>query len=571
MNDFMKEYQRWLENADPETVKELKALEGNEEEIAYRFKSGLSFGTAGLRGIMMAGLNAMNVYTVARATKGLADYIHDLKAEDRGVIIGCDSRINAEAFSKKAACVLAAYGIKVYIFDELRPTPMVSYGTRELGCIAGINITASHNPKEYNGYKVYFEDGAQISPQQADIISSYIEKTDIFAGVEEVDFEQAVKEGKITVIGKDFDEKYLSKVIAEQVDPAIVPAMADDLKVVYTPFHGAGYRLVPEVLKRTGLKGLYIVKEQSLPDGSFPTVASPNPENPEGFALGVKLAEEIGSDLVVATDPDADRVGVMARNAEGKFETISGNCMGGLLLDYILSAHSENGTMPPEPYAVKTIVSTDLAVKICERFDVKLYQVLTGFKYIGEVIKNSEESGHGSYILGFEESYGYLKGSYARDKDAVVATMLIIEMAAYYKKKGMTLGDARQAMYEKYGFFAERTDNLVMKGFDGQEKMKALMASIRKDPPKELGGMKVLSVADYKEGTVTCIECGKVEPTGLPTSDVLSYTLEGGNKVLVRPSGTEPKVKIYLLMNGATAEEATAKLAACSESVKALV
>jgi phosphoglucomutase len=567
----MKEYQRWLENADPETVKELKALEGNEEEIAYRFKSGLSFGTAGLRGIMMAGLNAMNVYTVARATKGLADYIHDLGAEEKGVIIGCDSRLNAEAFSKKAACVLAAYGIKVYIFDELRPTPMVSYGTRELGCIAGINITASHNPKEYNGYKVYFEDGAQISPQQADIISRYIENTDIFAGVKEVDFDEAVKNGQITIVGKEFDEKYLAKVQAEQVDPKIVPEMAKDLKVVYTPFHGAGYRLVPEVLRRTGLEGLYIVKEQALPDGSFPTVAAPNPENPEGFALGVKLAKELGSDLVVATDPDADRVGVMAKNKEGEFETISGNCMGGLLLDYILSAHSENGTMPPEPYAVKTIVSTDLAVEICKRFDVKLYQVLTGFKYIGEVIKNSEESGHGSYILGFEESYGYLKGSYARDKDAVVATMLIVEMAAYYKKKGMTLIDARQAMYEKYGFFAERTDNLVMKGFDGQEKMKALMAGIRQNPPKELGGMTVESVADYKAGTVTCIKCGKTEPTGLPTSDVLSFTLEGGNKVLVRPSGTEPKVKIYLLMNGKTAEEANAKLTACSESVKALV
>ena len=571
MSDFMTEYQRWLDNADEATVAELKALEGNTEEIEYRMAKGLSFGTAGLRGIMMAGLNAMNVYTVARATKGLADYIHDLNAAERGVVIGCDSRINAEAFSKKAACVLAAYGIKVYLFDELRPTPMVSYGTRELNCIAGINITASHNPKEYNGYKVYFEDGAQISPQQADIISGYIEKTDIFAGVKEVDFDEAVKEGKIIMIGKDFDEKYLAKVQEQQVDPAIVPAMANDLKVVYTPFHGAGYRLVPEVLKRTGLTQLYTVKEQTLPDGSFPTVVSPNPENPEGFALGVKLAEEVGSDLVVATDPDADRVGVMARNKDGNFETISGNCMGCLLLDYILSAHSENGTMPPEPYAVKTIVSTDLAVEICKSFNVKLYQVLTGFKYIGEVIKNSEESGHGSYILGFEESYGYLKGSYARDKDAVVATMLIIEMAAYFKKKGMTLCDAREAMYEKYGYFAEQTDNLVMKGFDGQEKMKALMASIRANPPKELGGMQVESVADYKSGVVTCLKCGKTGETGLPASDVLSFTLEGGNKVLVRPSGTEPKVKIYLLCNGKTKEEATAKLAACSESVNALV
>ena len=520
---------------------------------------------------MKTGLNAMNRHTVAHATQGLASLILKEGRATDGVAIAYDSRNNSPLFAKTAACVLAANGIKVYLFDDLRPTPELSFALRELGCVAGINITASHNPKEYNGYKVYFEDGAQISPQQADIISRYIENTDIFAGVKEVDFDEAVKEGKITVVGKEFDEKYLQMVQAEQVDKKIVPEMAKDLKVVYTPFHGAGYRLVPEVLKRTGLEGLYIVKEQGTPDGNFPTVISPNPENPEGFALGVKLAKELGSDLVVATDPDADRVGVMARNAKGDFETISGNCMGGLLLDYILSAHSENGTMPPEPYAVKTIVSTDLAVEICKRFDVKLYQVLTGFKYIGEVIKNSEESGHGSYILGFEESYGYLKGSYARDKDAVVATMLIVEMAAYYKKKGMTLIDARQAMYEKYGFFAERTDNLVMKGFDGQEKMKALMAGIRQNPPRELGGMKVISVADYKAGTVTCIECGKVEPTGLPTSDVLSFTLEGGNKVLVRPSGTEPKVKIYLLMNGKTAEEAQQKLSACAESVKALV
>ncbi len=570
MTQYQNEYERWLQFTDDQTKEELRALKDNREEIEYRFAKRLSFGTAGLRGVMMAGLNAMNNYTVAAATKGLATYIQDLGAEKRGVLIGCDSRINSSEFSKTAACVLAACGIKVYIFDELRPTPMVSFGTRYLNCIAGINITASHNPKEYNGYKVYFKDGAQISPEQAEIISGYIEKTDVFS-VETVDFDSAVKDGSITVVGRDFDDIYLEKVLDEQVDKKIVREMQEKLRVVYTPFHGAGYRLVPEVLRKIGLKQLYTVKEQAIPEGSFPTVKSPNPENPEGFALGIALAEEVQSDLVIATDPDCDRVGVMARNKDGKFETISGNCMGGLLLHYILSAHSENGTMPPEPYAVKTIVSTDLAFAICEKFGVKLYEVLTGFKYIGEVIKKSEESGHGSYILGFEESYGYLKGTYARDKDAVVASMLIVEMAAYFKKKGMTLCDAREEMYRTYGFFAERTDNIQMKGLDAAEKMRALMEGIRKEPPAKIGGMRVLKVGDYLSETVTVLSTGEQTATGLPQSDVLAYTLDTGCRVLVRPSGTEPKVKIYLLCRGDTKEEAQGRLEACAATVSSWV
>ena len=570
MTRYRNEYGRWLQFADKATVEELKSLEGQEEQLEYRFSKNLDFGTAGLRGVMMAGLNAMNVYTVGAATKGLAEYIKDLGAADRGVLIGCDSRIHSAEFSKVAAEVLTANGIKVYIFDELRPTPMVSYGTRAFHCIAGINITASHNPKEYNGYKVYFEDGAQISPDQATIISDYIRKTDVFS-VERDNFDLAVSEGRITVVGKDFDEQYLSKVLAQRVDSSVVPAMAKRLKVVYSPFHGAGYRLVPEILRCSGLEQLFIVQEQALPDGSFPTVKSPNPENPEGFSLGIELAKKVESDLIIATDPDCDRVGVMAKNAKGQFETISGNCMGCLLLDYILSAHSENGTMPPDPYAVKTIVSTDLAEEICRCFGVKLYEVLTGFKYIGEVIKRHEDSGKGSFILGFEESYGYLKGTYARDKDAVVASMLITEMAAYYKEKDMTLIDARTAMYEKYGYFAEKTENFQIAGLDALEKMQNIMKNIRESHPKELGGMRIVRIGDYLTGIAEDPRSERIEPTGLPSSNVLSFTTDAGCKVLVRPSGTEPKIKIYLLCRGTDAAEANARLAACAETVRSWI
>ena len=564
------EYERWLNFADQETVKELEELRGKKEEIEYLFSQNLAFGTGGLRGVMRAGLYAMNIYTVGAATKGLADYLLEHGGKDRGVVIGYDSRLHSEEFAKTAASVLAACGIKTYIFDELRPTPMVSFAVRHFGCIAGVNVTASHNPKEYNGYKVYYEDGAQISPEQAKAISACINSTDVFS-VKRADFDDAVREGKIVVVGKDFDEIYLSKVIAEQVDPAALPAVADELKVVYTPFHGAGWRLVPEVLHRTGLKHLYIVPEQAAPDGNFPTVKSPNPENPEGFACGIELARKVDSDLIVATDPDCDRVGVMAKNKNGEFETISGNCMGGLLLDYILSAHTKNGTMPPEPYAVKTIVSTDLANAICEKFGVKLYEVLTGFKFIGEVIKKSEEAGHGSFILGFEESYGYLKGTYARDKDGVVASMLIVEMAAYYRQKGMTLIDAKEEMYRTYGYFAEYTENVQMQGLDALVKMRETMARVRKEPPKEIGGKDVVRLADCLMCSVVDRRTGALSGTGLPPSDVLAYTLEDGSRVILRPSGTEPKIKAYFLCRGKTREEADACLASCRESFGALL
>ena len=563
--DYNKEFERWCKLADSETVAELTAKADDKEWIRYFFQGPLAFGTAGLRGTMNAGTFAMNRYTVAQATQGLADLINREEGNaERGVLIGFDSRNNSPEFARITASVLAANGIKVYLYDELRPTPMVSFGLRYLNCIAGVNITASHNPKEYNGYKVYWEDGAQISLEQAIVVSDSINATDIFEGVKTCDYDTAVAEGKITVVGPELDEEYLKNVMAQQVDPKAIERTAEELKVVYTPFHGAGYRLVPEVLKRAGLKYLYPVAEQATPNGDFPTVKSPNPENPEGFALGIELAEKVESDLIVGTDPDADRVGVMARGKDGKFVTITGNQMGALLLDYILTAHTENGTMPPEPFAVKTIVTTELASAICEKFNVKLHNVLTGFKFIGEVIYQSEVSGHGSYILGFEESYGYLKGTYARDKDAVVATLLIIEMASYYRKKNMTLIDALESVFARYGFYVEKTVNVTMAGLDGTERMAALMAKLRADAPKTVGGLDVVAIRDYKEGTITAAD-GTVSPTGLPKSNVLCFDLAGGNTVVVRPSGTEPKIKFYLLCRGEDEAKAKQILAACEK------
>lgn len=422
------EYKRWLQCADEATRKELESL--SEDDIKFAFSAPLSFGTAGLRGILMPGIGAMNKYTVAQATQGLADFLSGIEgAAARGLLIGFDSRNHSTEFASITASVLAANGFRVWLYDELRPVPMTSFGVRELGCIAGVHITASHNPKEYNGYKVYFEDGAQINAAQAAAISAAIARVDLFTGVRTLPLFDGIAAGTIKLVGKELDEAYLEKVLAQRVDPSLL-ATADDLKIVYTPFHGAGRRLVPEALRRTGFTRLYPVPEQMIPDGDFPTVKSPNPENPEGFALGIALAEKVGSDLVVGTDPDCDRVGVVARGADGRFETITGNRMGALLLDYILAAHTENGSMPPRPYAVKTIVTTDLAQAICDRYGVELYNVLTGFKYIGEIMTANDESRPDSFILGYEESYGYLKGCYARDKDGVVAALLICEMAA---------------------------------------------------------------------------------------------------------------------------------------------
>ena len=570
MEKYLENYQTWLESdkITDEEKAELQSIANDENEIKFRFLSGLTFGTGGLRGTMKLGLNAMNVYTVAQATQGLANLIHKEGRTKDGVVIAYDSRNNSELFARVSAEVLAAADIPTFIFDTLRPTPELSFAIRELGCVAGINITASHNPKQYNGYKAYWDDGAQLPPEHANTVYSEICKIDIFNGVNRIDFDKAVRDGKITVIGKEMDEKYLAKVEEQLVNPDAVKAVADDLKIVYTPLHGTGHKLVPEILSRIGLKHLYKVDEQFKIDGNFPTVEKPNPEYAEVFELGIKVADSVGSNLIIATDPDADRVGVMARDNNGTFRTITGNQMGALLLDYIITAYEKTNTMPPLPYAVKSIVSTELATKICKAHNVEMFNVLTGFKFIGEVIKNHEKSGEGSFLFGFEESYGYLKGTYARDKDAVVASMLICEMTAYYYAKNMTLCDALDSLFDKYGFCREFNVEIYMEGVDGPQKMAALLDSYRANTPTSLGGVKVTTFGDYNAETFVDVASGEKSPTGLPKSNMLCFKLENGDVVIVRPSGTEPKVKFYFLVIAGDETEANTRIDAYRTTLK---
>ncbi len=546
--NYRENYNRWLtsDKVDEATKEELRKIADDDGEIKLRFIKSLEFGTAGLRGTMMAGTNAMNVYTVAHATQGLADLINELGKADRGVAIAYDSRNNSELYAKTAASVLAANGITAHIFDSLRPTPVLSFAVRELHAIAGINITASHNPKQYNGYKAYWEDGAQLPPDHAATVSKSIAEADIFDDVKIMDFDAALSEGLIKYIPASLDEAYMQNVIGQAVNPDIIKQVADTLEIVYTPLHGAGYKMVPEVLRRVGLKHMDVVEEQMVLDGDFPTVAYPNPEVPDVFELGIKLSEKVHSDLIIATDPDCDRVGIMSRDKSGKFVRLTGNQVGALLLDYIITAYEETG-MPENPYAIKTIVTTDMVTKICEAHGIKLHNVLTGFKFIGEVIKQYEAAGNGSYIFGFEESYGYLKGTYARDKDAVVASMLLCEMAAYYSTKGMTLCDALQGLYDRYGYYDEGVANIYMDGLDGIERMKKLMNDLREAPPTELAGRRIVEIRDYLNDTVLDVDTGKVTSTGLPSSNVLYYVTECGDVIVIRPSGTEPKIKIYIL------------------------
>lgn len=562
MKQYFETYKLWL-NSDKlsEAEKqELISIKDDEDEIKLRFSSGLTFGTAGLRGTMKVGLNAMNVHTVAQATQGLATLIIKEGRAADGVVIAYDSRNNSELFAKVSAEVLAASDIPVYIFDELRPTPELSFALRELGCVAGINITASHNPKQYNGYKAYWEDGAQLPPEHADTVYSEICKIDIFNDVKRVDFDEGVRCGKIKLLGREMDDKYLARVEEQLVNPDAVKNVAEDLKIVYSPLHGTGYRLVPEILTRIGLKNLYRVEDQFVIDGNFPTIAKPNPEYAEVFELGISIANRVGSNLIIATDPDADRVGVMARTRDGDFKTITGNQMGALLLDYIITAYEETNTMPPLPYAVKSVVSTELATKICEAHGVEMFNVLTGFKFIGEVIKNHEKSGEGSFIFGFEESYGYLKGTYARDKDAVVTSMLICEMTAYYYSKGMTLCDALDVLYGKYGFCRETNVEIYMEGIDGPSKMAALLDGMRENPPRSLGGVAVKTFGDYKAECFVDMASGERSATGLPRANMLCFKLENGDVVIVRPSGTEPKVKFYFLVIAPDKNEADSRI-----------
>ena len=560
MSDSITEYKKWLANQDldEELRAELTAIENDPKEIEERFAFPLAFGTGGLRGIIRAGTNGMNIYTVAQATQGLAELVKKDGGAEMGVVIASDTRIKSDVFSEISARVLAANGIRAYLFDAPRPTPELSFALRHLHAKAGINVTASHNPSIYNGYKAYWEDGAQISPEQADVVSAAIEKVDIFTGVKLVSFEEGKKAGLIQIIGQEVDEAYMKVVLAERIRPNAIPDVADDFKVVYTPFHGTGRILVPEVLKRAGLKHLYCVPEQMVPDGRFPTVKSPNPEDKAGFALAMKIAEENGCDLLIGTDPDADRAGVIVRASNGEFVPLTGNQIGVMLLSYIIEARKLENKLPANAAAVKSIVSTKLADKICEANGVTMINVLTGFKFIGEKIKEFEETGSHTYIFGFEESYGYLSGTYARDKDAVCAAMLITEMAAFYRARGKSLYEVLCGIFEKYGYYSEGIGTIVLPGLDGLAKMSSLMDGLRQNPPKEIAGVKVASVADYKTGLITDAD-GKTAPTGLPKSNVLFYTLENGDSTVIRPSGTEPKIKLYYLVSDKTNEAAEEK------------
>ncbi len=558
MQEFEREFERWM-SSDVLTMDErleLESIKECDDEKELRFGSMMSFGTAGLRSTMNLGPACMNRFTVAQTTRGIAALIKAAGGESRGVAIAYDSRNNSELFARISASVLAGAGVRCYLFDGIRPTPELSFAVRELNAIAGINITASHNPKEYNGYKAYWEDGAQISPAQAEIVSFERELFDVLDMSGVADFDRAVSDGVITVLGAEFDEKYLSAVMKTAIDPDAVRAVRDELSVVYTPLHGAGYRLVPEIFRRCGLKHLYTVDKQMIPDGNFATVEKPNPEYAAVFKLGIEIANSVGSDIVIATDPDSDRVGVVTRRPDGNFTTVSGNQMGALLLDYVIRRKKDIGKLPENAYCVKSLVSTDMAYKIAESHGVKLHDVLTGFKFIGEVIKGYEERGdEDGFLLGFEESYGYLFGTYARDKDAVGAAMIILEMTAYYKKAGMTLDDALENLYKVYGVYGERTVDIYMEGLDGIERRRRTMSSLRSMPPKAIGGIEVVRIGDYLDGTVTDLRTGSEESTGQISSDVLAYTLSTGDKIIIRPSGTEPKIKIYILMHGSCAEE----------------
>ena len=560
--DYMELYNAWLmSDALSETEKdELRAIAGDEKEIESRFYSPLEFGTAGLRGIMGVGLNRMNIHVVRHTTQAFAELILAEPGADKCVAICYDCRLNSSGFAREAACVIAANGISVRIFESLRPTPELSFAIREYGCIAGINITASHNPKEYNGYKVYWADGAQLPPQHAAVVAEKVDELDFFASVRSIGFDEAVSRGLITVMGAETDELFLKNVMGLANDPESVRQVADEFKLVYTPFHGTGHYLVPEALRRLGLKNIICVPEQMVTDGSFPTVISPNPENPEGFYLAIELAKEHGANLIIGTDPDADRVGIMVKGDSGEFITISGNQTGVLLLDYLIGAKKRAGTMPENPVALKTIVTTEMARKVAEVGGLKCFDTFTGFKFMAEKMNALQASGTGNVIFSYEESYGYMLGDFVRDKDAVTASMLISEMAAWYACKGMTLYDALQNLYEKYGWYGEKTMNIMMPGLDGLAKMHALMDGLRLNPPAEMAGSAVVARRDYQSGIITDVRAGAETPMELSGSNVLRFETEDGSVVIIRPSGTEPKVKVYVLTIGGTRAERDAKV-----------
>ncbi len=563
--NYKEVYETWLNSPvlTPEEHAELAALAGDDKEIESRFFGPLEFGTAGLRGTMGMGTHRMNLYVVRHATQAFAQVILDEGAEAaaRGVAICFDCRNHSDEFARAAACVMAANGIPARLFESLRPTPELSFAVREYGCIAGINVTASHNPKEYNGYKVYWADGAQLPPRHADQVAAKMARLDLFRDVRSMDYDAAVSAGLITLMGAETDEKFLSHVMAQVNDPAVVARVADTFKMVYTPFHGTGYRLIPEALRRLGLKHVACVPEQMVIDGDFPTVVSPNPENPEGFALAVLLAQQIGADFILGSDPDADRVGIMVRRGDGEYVALSGNQTGVLLLDYLIGAKKRAGALPENAVALKTIVTTEMARKVAETNGVTCLDTFTGFKFMAEKKNQLEETGAGKVIFSYEESYGYMVGDYVRDKDAVTASLLLAEMAAWYADQGMTLYDALQALFARYGWHGERTLNLVMPGLEGMSKMAALMDGLRAAPPAEIAGETVIIRKDYTDGSQLDLRTGAKSAMELAGSNVLRYELADGTVILVRPSGTEPKVKVYILAQGADQADCDAKVA----------
>ena len=560
--EYREKYEGWLSDPyfDEATKEELRGIAEDDNEIKERFYKDLEFGTAGLRGIIGAGTNRMNIYTVRKATQGLANYIASVGGQAKGVAIAYDSRRMSPEFADEAALCLAANGIKAYVFESLRPTPELSYAVRRLGCIAGINITASHNPPEYNGYKVYWEDGAQITPPHDKGIMDEVKKVTDYATVKTMPKDKAQEAGLYAVIGADIDDPYIEELKSLVLRKDCIDAVAEDMTIVYSPLHGTGNIPVRRVLKELGFANVYVVPEQELPDGEFPTVSYPNPESEEAFQLGLKLGKEKNADLILATDPDADRLGVYVKDSKtGEYHSLTGNMSGCLIGDYIIGQRKEKGDLPTDGAFIKSIVSTNMADAIAKYYGIALVEVLTGFKFIGQKILEFEKTGKGTYLFGMEESYGCLTGTYARDKDAVVASMALCEAAAYYKTKNMTLWDAMLAMYERYGYYKDDVKAITLKGIEGLEKIQEIMNTLRADAPAEIGGYKVTSARDYKEGSIRSMETGEVAPTGLPSSNVLYYDLTDDAWVCVRPSGTEPKVKFYYGVKGESLEDADEK------------
>ena len=572
--EYREKYEGWLSNPyfDENTKDELRSIAEDDNEIKERFYKDLEFGTAGLRGIIGAGTNRMNIYTVRKATQGLANYIMKNGGQAKGVAIAYDSRRMSPEFADEAALCLAANGIKAYVFESLRPTPELSYAVRSLGCIAGINITASHNPPEYNGYKVYWEDGAQITPPHDKGIMAEVEAVTDYNTVKTMGLEEAKKAGLYEVIGQEVDDGYIAELKKQVIHQDSIDAVGKELKIVYSPLHGTGNIPARRILKELGFENVYVVKEQELPDGEFPTVSYPNPEAKEAFELGLALAKEVDADLVLATDPDADRLGVYVKDAKsGEYKVLTGNMSGCLLADYEIGQRKEVSGLPDDCYLIKTIVTSNLADAIAKGYNIGLIEVLTGFKYIGQQILGFETTGKGTYLFGFEESYGCLIGTHARDKDAIVATMALCEAAAYYKTKGKTLWDAMVDMYDKYGYYKDDIQSITLKGIEGLQKIQEILETLRKNPPMEVGGYKVLKVRDYQADTIKDVATGDVTQTGLPTSNVLYYDLTDDAWLCVRPSGTEPKVKFYYGIKGSSLADADEKSSKLGEEVLSMI